>query len=390
MKIGVGIFTYLRSRHLVLVLEALRNNNVLPEIVYFFHDGYKKEEDKEEWYKVQRLIEDVDWCKKEIMVSDYNKGLAQSIRDGVSHILEACDAVVVLEDDCIPGREFYNFMSRCLKIYEDDNRIYSVSGYGWPFIKRNDERDCKDIYFTRRVSSWGWGTWKDKWNDFNQKGKEYYDHISDSEEFSYKLNIWGKDLGQMLHEALTGKIDSWAVFWAFYVLKENGLCIAPYESLIRNVGTDGDGTNCVRTDIYDVFLNDSRLEYNLTDEVIVEEDIETAFAEWFGGYTAINKDFSKEHILIYGLSGIFALNEKYINKKYYIDGFIDRSKHGYYGGKKILSIKEIINYPKIRILIMLSHIEESISVAHELIHEYGIEAGRIILLGINELMEDIM
>ena len=102
MKTGTAIFTYNRSAHTEQVITALRANYILPEKLFLFHDGMRDEKDKTEWDKVQQLLENVDWCDKEIIVSEVNKGLAKSIIYGVNYMLESCDAVIVLEDDCVP------------------------------------------------------------------------------------------------------------------------------------------------------------------------------------------------------------------------------------------------------------------------------------------------
>ena len=52
MKIATILFTYNRSEHTKKVLDALKENSVLPEKLYVFQDGLKIETHKEEWEKV--------------------------------------------------------------------------------------------------------------------------------------------------------------------------------------------------------------------------------------------------------------------------------------------------------------------------------------------------
>ena len=40
MKIGTIVFTYQRDEHARRVLEALSHNDMLPEKLYIFQDGY--------------------------------------------------------------------------------------------------------------------------------------------------------------------------------------------------------------------------------------------------------------------------------------------------------------------------------------------------------------
>jgi hypothetical protein len=40
------------------------------------------------------------------------------------------------------------------------------------------------------------------------------------------------------------KIHTWAIFWYASIFLNNGLCLHPRESLVKNIGFDGSGVNC--------------------------------------------------------------------------------------------------------------------------------------------------
>lgn len=163
MDIGIVVFAYNRSRHLGKVLEGLRENREVSKL-YIFQDGLKCEEHQNEWEMTRQVIEDIDWCETAYQLSHKNKGLACSIVDGISAVFAENDAVIVLEDDCVPTANFVNFMVQCFEKYQNDKRVYSVSGYSWPIDLPEDEYD---VYGCGRVSSWGWGTWKDRWKQYS-------------------------------------------------------------------------------------------------------------------------------------------------------------------------------------------------------------------------------
>lgn len=151
MNTAVLLFVYKRSSHTKQVLDALKHSIELPERLLIFQDGVKHRSDYSEWKKVNDLICSIDWCDKEIVVSDYNKGLADSIVSGINYAFERFEAVIVLEDDCVPTANFTCFMNQCFKKYKDDRRIYSVSGYTWPLSLR---KKTYDVYGCGRISSW--------------------------------------------------------------------------------------------------------------------------------------------------------------------------------------------------------------------------------------------
>lgn len=376
MKIATILFTYNRSSHTRQVLDSLRQNTVLPEKLFVFQDGLKENEDAEEWEKVNELIYDIDWCEKEIIVSDYNKGLAESIVTGINYAFRENDAVIVLEDDCVTAVNFIRFMTQCFKRYEAEKKVFSVSGYSWPI---NLSKAESDIYFCGRTSSWGWGTWKDRWEQYD---KDYmlYNRLKSSKEGSLDLAMWGQDVEGALIGKVTGRNDVWGLFWVLKVIEQKGLCINPYRSLICNIGMDGTGVNCGITNSCDVELDSLVKEsYRLPDEIEISDLVKEAFADLYGSYTAVNRDKdSKEKIIVYGLGNFFISNEGKINKDYFIDGFIDNAKTGYYAGKRIVKARDIEKLGNInKILIMVQDINECMKICKELVSKYRIAEEKI-------------
>ncbi len=375
MKIATLLFTYNRSHHTERTIEGLKNNTVLPQKLYVFQDGLKEGMDDSEWKKVNRLINSIDWCDKEIIVSQCNKGLAESIVSGINYAFRDYDAVIVLEDDCVATSNFMSFMQQCFEKYRDNREVYSVSGYSYPFHLKKVQYD---IYGCGRISSWGWGTWKDRWNIF-EKDYEIVKKMKKNPEDSVKLAMWGRDLEEMLAGNVRGDLDSWAVFWALNIIAREGICINPYESLITNIGTDGSGVHCSTTDKYKVDLIDEKKEdFSLPDKIDILDETREAFAPLYGSYTAVSReDAAKETILLYGLGYYFKQNEKKVNEQYNIRAFVDRRKRGWFAGKKIIKANEISSYDYDKILVMIQDAKECDSIVKNLI-EQGIDGKKIL------------
>lgn len=372
MKIGIAVFAYNRSRHLQQVLEGLQNNSV--NELYIFQDGLCCESHRSEWEKVRETINGITWCKTKCFFSDYNKGLARSIIEGIDVILSEKDAIIVLEDDCVPTSNYIEFMTQCFKKYVKDEKIYSISGYSYPVTLKGGEYD---IYGCGRISSWGWGTWKNRWNVY-KKDYELVTKMKRDKKASRNLALWGRDLEDMLVGNVRGTCDSWAVFWALNVIAKGGICINPYKSLIRNIGLDGSGIHCGITDQYDVLcMNEEKKIFSLPDTVNVLEETVEAFTPLFGSYTAINTKDNKEKILVYGVGNYFIKNEKLINQDYYIEKFVDKSKRGYFAGKEIITPDKIKGCCYKEIVIMIQDETEAIKVIHDLTDHYGIQRDKI-------------
>lgn len=377
MKIATLLFTYNRRRHTEIVLRKLRQNINHPEKLFIFQDGLRESEDAEEWNKVNQFIKRVDWCDTEIIVSEYNKGLAASIVAGITYVFKEYDAIIVLEDDCIPAPSFINFMRQCFEKYQHDKRVYSVSGYAYPISLA---KQTYDIYGCGRISSWGWGTWRDRW-EYYKKDYELVRKMKQEKTASRNLAIWGTGLEDMLVGNIRGICDTWAAFWALNVIAKGGVCVNPYKSLIRNIGFDGSGVHCSVTDRYDVELDETeKVTFNLPNEICISDEVTEAFVPLLGSsYTALNQDDGiKEKILVYGLGDYYLKNEQQICQRYYVKAFIDRKKRGWFAGKKIIREKEKDQYTYDRILIMIHNDEECLKVQKELIAEQ-IDPERILI-----------
>jgi hypothetical protein len=377
MNVGIIIFAYNRGPHLAKTLDGLKANKEVKEI-YLFQDGLKKEEHRAGWEATKKVIEAIDWCKVNYFLAGENKGLARSIVDGVNYVFNENDAIIVLEDDCVPMSNFISYMLQCLEKYKDNKQVYCISGSSWTI---DVEKDKYDVYFTRRTNSCGWGTWKDRWAKY-EIDNQILDRIKNDEVESLNLAMWGSDLEQMLCDRLSGRNDSWSVYWSLKVIELGGVCVAPYVSLINNIGFDGSGVHCGISDRSLVKLDDRNIDkFELSDDVVPRRATSLAFATLYGSYTAVNDDTSKKKILVYGVGNYFKVNEKYINDNFYIRAFIDKAKDGYYAGKKIIKLNQIDTYQFDAIVIMMQDIQECLNVAEMLRDIWGIPSSRILIGG---------
>lgn len=236
---GIALFAYDRPSHVEGVLEGLEENEV--EHLFVFIDGPRDEDDRPDVEAVRTVIDEVDWCSTTVTARERNIGLAESIVSGVERVLEDHERVVVVEDDCVPGPQFVKFMESNLDRYETDPRVMNVNGYSPPIAIPEDYP--YDVYFTHRISSWGWGTWKSAWEQFEQEPMSLNEFERRSVDIKRVTRRAGRDLYRMMGKQLRGEVDSWAVWWAYAVAANDGICVNPIRSMIRNIGFDGSGTH---------------------------------------------------------------------------------------------------------------------------------------------------
>lgn len=259
-NIPVVVFAYNRPTHIKKALDAL-NNSVNANLfdLYIFCDGNKGNNDKEAVKLVQNeieaFIENSNFNKTITEFSVENKGLANSIITGVTRIINIYDVVIVIEDDLIVSNLFLEYMKNALMFYQNNCKIWSISGYSFPM--KSLENYKHDVFITGRGCSWGWATWKDRWNLVDWNVSDYERFIKNKRQIK-EFSKSGADLPNMLELQMNGRIDSWAIRWCYSEYKNNMYTIYPKESLIVNKGLDGSGTHSEITTDYDTELSNSK------------------------------------------------------------------------------------------------------------------------------------
>lgn len=276
----IVLFVYNRPEHTKRTINTLKQNELAQESeLFIFSDGEKiNKEDKKKVKKVRGIINNINGFKNiEILESERNKGLADSVIDGVTKILSAYGKVIVLEDDLITSKNFLSYMNRALNFYEDNKDIWSISGYNFP-IKIPDDYNF-DVYLSYRFSSWGWGMWKDRWDKIDWEVRDYSQFINNIVT-QKKFNRGGNDLTPMLKKQMEGKIDSWAIICTYSQFKTNTFTIYPVETKLKNIGLDGSGVHCGTSNKADVNLNNSGKKVELSSDLELNKKILNNFKKY--------------------------------------------------------------------------------------------------------------
>ena len=253
-KTPIILFVYNRPWHTQQTVEALQKNELATESdLYIFSDGPKAnatEEQKEKIRQVREYIHHISGFKSvTISEKEKNCGLANSVIAGVTEIINKFGKVIVVEDDLVTSRYFLKFMNEALDFFENDERIFSVSGYNYSDKKMKIPKSYKDdIYLSYRNESWGWGTWIDRWAKVDWEVADFKE-FCENPEIQKAFNRGGADMTGMLKAQMERKIDSWAIRFDYALFKNNCFNIKPVKSLVYNIGlTSGTHFNNSKTD----------------------------------------------------------------------------------------------------------------------------------------------
>lgn len=287
----ICLFTYNRLSETQQTVAALQQNFLAKESeLFIFSDGAKNEEGIVKVNEVRTFIKSISGFKSvTVFESKENKGLASSIIDGVSTIIEKYGKVIVLEDDLITGPNFLDFMNQALGFYENNAKIFSISGYSMDLHSLN--KYPKDYYLGVRASSWGWATWKNCWDMVDWEMKDYGAFIKDKSKRK-AFRGGGSDMSYMLKKQMNGKIDSWAIRWCFNQFKKNQLTVFPSKSKVMSIGFGNEATHTKKTKRFDTKIDNSqKIKFHFDEDINVDTILLKEFRQKFSIINRIKDRF---------------------------------------------------------------------------------------------------
>ncbi|HDL01816.1 MAG TPA: glycosyltransferase [candidate division Zixibacteria bacterium] len=273
----IVLFVYNRPWHTRQTVEALKKNNLSDQSEFFIYsDGSKGAEDITAVSNVREYLQCIDGFKNvKIIEREQNLGLAQSIIQGVTEIIEQFKKVIVLEDDLVSAPFFLKYMNEALHFYERNQKIFSITGYNHPpKLMKIPSGYPHDVYFNPRCMSWSWATWEDRWLKADWEVKCFDQFIRDRSAIK-KFNRGGDDLTAMLRCQMSGTIDSWAIRWCFTHYLESAYCLYPIKAIISNIGFDGTGVHCGedKNGNFENLLSDQVEEIRFTETVCLHSEL---------------------------------------------------------------------------------------------------------------------
>lgn len=239
----VVLFTYKRLETLQRTVSALAANNLaLQSELIIYSDGAKTSEDQSVVTEIRSYLKTILGFKSiQIHESEINKGLATSIINGVSEVMAQYHKAIVLEDDLITSTNFLDYMNAGLDEYQEQKKVFSISGYAFNLKCKTTEYDS---YFLNRHWPWGWASWEDRWQEVDWDLKDYVSFKSNSK-LKKEFSQLGSDVNDMLEKQMNGNLDSWSIRWTYYIFTKKGLVLFPKISKINNNGFDINATNTI-------------------------------------------------------------------------------------------------------------------------------------------------
>lgn len=279
----IALFTYARKEHTIQTVQALQNNPLAAQSdLIIFSDAARSRKDEVAVAQVRDYLPAIrGFASVTLRLRPHNFGLARSITEGVSEVLQDHERVIVMEDDLVAAPGFLTYMNEALERFEHNEQVISIHGYMYPV-----EATLPSSFFLYGANCWGWATWRRGWQLFNHDGAALLAQLRQrnlGKAFDFNGNY---PYTAMLERQTQGKNGSWAIRWYASAFLAQRLTLYPGTSLIQNIGHDGSGEHCTTTSHFHtttasgpVDLSQARLE----DCAQARRALEIFFAKQQGG-----------------------------------------------------------------------------------------------------------
>lgn len=231
----VFITCFTRPDVLEPVLNMLRQQTVKPERIIAYVDKGRNDQEILLTQECTQLVKNLeDEFQVEIYQREQNMGCDLNTIDALNSILSRFPTVILLEDDDLPNKYFYELMCKLLVYFEPHKHIFGINGYA-PTFRGIADIVKEDYFLSQRFFSWGWATWADRWFSL------------DSEKIKQSNNPFGKfyDIPLTRQSKLTmvnqycierGKGTDWVITTTLACLQKGYYTVAPLKSFVENIG----------------------------------------------------------------------------------------------------------------------------------------------------------
>lgn len=220
----------------------------------------------------------VDWpCEVKALFQDKNFGVGRGGVEGINWFFQHVEAGIILEDDCIPTENFFEFCSKGLKKFEDDRSVMMLAGTNYHFGKH---KDLQGFYRSKHYAIWGWATWRRAWRLYS------YDIALWEKELTFRdvKRFFGSTLiaqrwAKIFDDIKCHRLEAWDAQWIYACVKNKATSISLTSNMIANIGYFGGHAGGVITQFHEMPYQGGDVEKSLKTELSSKEsfvlDMET-------------------------------------------------------------------------------------------------------------------
>lgn len=222
------------------VLNAIRNSGVTR--LFVIADGPRPGNsiDAQLVRETRDILSTIDpQCEVTRIYSDENLGLRERVLTGLDEVFRSVDRAIILEDDCLPHQDFFQFASELLERFEETNEVGLISANNFA----PNAKMAASYYFSTHANIWGWATWRRTWHGFRSEPTPMPLGNAPRQIIKSRLPGLFRSRGFLRLTDHAGQLDSWAIQFAASCHLKNKLVVVPKVNLATNIGFGQDSTH---------------------------------------------------------------------------------------------------------------------------------------------------
>lgn len=213
-----------------------------PTVLYVAIDGARNDVNGEadKVAEVINIYKEIDWpCNVFYKCNFQNLGAEITVSNAVSWVLGQQEYCVVLEDDILASRSFFDFAAQMLEKYKDEERVYQISAAQFTPMESMKTDYVFSLY---GHTGFGWATWRRAWQHFTMNITDFDETLANCDIRKYYSSI--KAYKSFLNrtrkmKAIGSNNCSWDYCWSYIRCRDGGLSIVPRCNLAQNIGIMG-------------------------------------------------------------------------------------------------------------------------------------------------------
>ncbi len=246
METAVLLIVFNRLETAKQVFEVVRG--IKPQRLYVSADGPRKdrEGEAERCVEVRNwIVSHVDWdCDLRTRFLEQNIGCGLGPSTAISWFFETEERGIILEDDCVPNVDFFEYASVMLEKYKEDGEVMAINSSNFQPSPVGDG----SYYFSMQNGPFcAWATWKRAWQSFDYTMQKYsWKTIVDAFDGYYKVTKREKRWWLCIYDNLMNdryRGSSWDFQFMFAIWAKKGKSIVPNANLSTNIGFGPEATH---------------------------------------------------------------------------------------------------------------------------------------------------
>jgi hypothetical protein len=234
-ELALLIIAYLRPKNLKSILDMAIRAEVKRVYISIDFPKLPSEENMKLNSQVVSIAEkykEISGLEVNIFARERNVGCSAAVLSSCDWFFEKVDKGIILEDDCIPTEDFFDFCRDSIKVIAQREDVWLACGTQFAPINSKEP-----WHLSKYPLTWGWATTRLKWIEISQCLRESARNLRQSRIDSISISeaiYW--DAGSS--RAFRGVSDAWDTPLVQKMLLNSKLAILPTVSLVSNIGND--------------------------------------------------------------------------------------------------------------------------------------------------------